>query len=89
MKFVTVKDLKVETPKVLKLTDQGEDVVVTYRGKPRALIRRLTEDEIEDYVIANSPKIRKLLGEAEQEMREGKLVDFEEFLNARKAKRKI
>ena len=43
--FRTVKDLKERTPKVLADAQRG-DVIITLHGKPQALIRRFTEDEL-------------------------------------------
>ncbi len=36
-------------------------VVVTRRGKPLALLRVLTDEEWEDYVVSTSPTFRRIL----------------------------
>jgi prevent-host-death family protein len=51
MKFMNVRDLRLETPRVLKTVQKGEKVVITSHGKPQAILLRLSEDEIEDLVF--------------------------------------
>jgi len=41
------------------------DVVVTRRGKPVALLRVLTDEEWEDYVVSRSPVFRRILKRSE------------------------
>lgn len=39
----TTKDLRLHTAEVLAAADRGEEVVITYRGKRRALLTRWRE----------------------------------------------
>jgi len=41
----------------LQKTGKGEHVFIAYREKPRAVIQRITEDEIEDYILLTHPKL--------------------------------
>ena len=41
----TTKDLRLHTAEVLAAAERGEDVVITYRGKRRALLTRWPENE--------------------------------------------
>jgi len=34
----TTKDLRLHTPELLAATERGEEVVITFRGKPRAVL---------------------------------------------------
>jgi len=79
MKFVNAKELKDKLPEYLRIIET-EDVIVTYRGKPKALIRHFTEDDMEDYVLANHPEIRASLEEAYQEFWEGKVNDLDTLI---------
>ncbi len=72
--------LKNKTNKILKEVMKGNPVIITYRGKPAASLTPLTEDDLEDFVLENSPKIRKMIAEAEKDIREGKLISLEEYL---------
>jgi prevent-host-death family protein len=60
MRFVSVRELRLETPKVLRSVSRGEKVIVTNRGKPQAAIIRLTEDDIEDLVLAHPSFLREI-----------------------------
>ncbi len=61
MRFVNVRELKNKTSCVLRRAGKGEDIVVTSRGKPCAVIHGLTENEIEDYILLNRPAFEKKL----------------------------
>jgi len=84
MKFTNVRELKNKTSELLRITDKGEDVIVTCRGKPRAIIQHFSEDELEDYVILNHPKIKEKLAKAYREYLEGKAVDLDELISQTK-----
>lgn len=60
MKFVNLRDLRINASAILGQVRRGEDVVVTYRGKPEAAVIYLTEDMVEDFVLLRN---RKLLRE--------------------------
>jgi prevent-host-death family protein len=45
MKFVTVSQLRADAPRIIgELEKTGEEVVITKKGKPVAILRRATED---------------------------------------------
>ena len=65
MKVANTVDLKNKTNKLLRQVMRGEAVIVTYRGKPAASITPLSEEDLEDFVLEHSPKIRKMVAAAE------------------------
>jgi antitoxin (DNA-binding transcriptional repressor) of toxin-antitoxin stability system len=81
MKFVNVKELHDKTSEILrKIEFEGEEVVVTLYGKPKAIIRRLTEEEVEDYILANHPKFKKALEKSYQDVSAGKVTSLDELI---------
>lgn len=84
MRFANMKELKEKTAFIFSMADKGEDIIVTYKGKPRAVIHGLTEEDIEDYIIANSPRIRKILDEAEKDYKKGKFKTLDDYIEERK-----
>lgn len=46
MKFANVRELKAKTSDILKEVELGEEIVVTYHGKPKALLSKISEQEI-------------------------------------------
>lgn len=47
MRFTNVRALKMKTSELLEAVEEGEEIVITYHGKPKALLIRIGEEEIE------------------------------------------
>jgi prevent-host-death family protein len=85
MRFANTVELKNKTNAILREVTKGKPVIITYRGKPIASLTSLREEDLEDFVLENSPRIRKMLTEAEGDIQSGKLTPFDEyFSNAEK-----
>jgi prevent-host-death family protein len=80
MRVTNTVELKNKTNEILREVKSGKQVIITYRGKPAAALIPLGEDDLEDFILENSPKFRKMLVEAEKDIREGKIVPFEDYL---------
>ncbi len=87
MKFSTVRELKINTRKVLDFVSQGKPVIVTFRGKPKAAIIKISEDEIEDFILEYDPEIRKRIEEGIKDLEEGRKMSFDEFVALRKTEK--
>ena len=57
MKTANVRELKSKLSQYLK-DAETEDIIVTSHGRPCAVLRGLAGEELEDYIISNSPKIK-------------------------------
>ena len=66
--FVNVRELKSRASAVLRRSRTG-DVVVTSRGKPTAVLHAVNEQDLEDYLLAHSPKFIKSLEHSYREYR--------------------
>jgi prevent-host-death family protein len=76
MKFVTLRELKINPSKVLdSLT--GEDIVVTRSGKPAAALVYLDENLLDEFVLAHHPKLIRELGAARAEYEKKGGIDHE------------
>ena len=80
MRFANTVELKNKTNKILKEVMKGSPVIITYRGKPAASITALTEDDLEDFVLENSPMVQKMIMEAQKDIQAGKVVSLKEYL---------
>jgi len=80
MKVANTVDLKNKTNKILREVMKGQPVIITYRGKPAASLTPLSEEDLEDFILENSPKIRKMISEAVKDIKEGKLTSLEEYM---------
>ncbi len=80
MRFVNVRELKNKTSEILRCAGGGEDVIVTSRGKPCAVLQRLTENEIEDYILLNHPGFKRKIKEAIKEYAAGETKDIDKLI---------
>ncbi|OGW60734.1 MAG: hypothetical protein A2V83_10785 [Nitrospirae bacterium RBG_16_64_22] len=78
MKFANVRDLRLETKKILGEA-RDEDVLVTYRGKPWVIIQKITEDDLEDYILTHHPRFRRALQKSFKEKEAGKLKPLKDL----------
>jgi prevent-host-death family protein len=47
MKFTNVRTLKMNTAKLLHEVEDGEEVVITYHGKPKAMLIKIAGEELD------------------------------------------
>ncbi len=76
VRFVNVKELNSKTSEVLHSTEDGRDVFVTFRGKPKFVIHCLGDD-LEDYILANHPYYVEKAEQAWKEHLSGESVDID------------
>lgn len=88
MKYANIKELQRDASDIINRVEKGEDVIITKRGKPAAVIYPLTEDVIEDYMIQHSPTIRKKIEEGLKDAREGRVIPIEDLLKTRKGRKR-
>ncbi|MDO9124979.1 MAG: type II toxin-antitoxin system prevent-host-death family antitoxin, partial [Deltaproteobacteria bacterium] len=70
---------------ILKIAEK-EEVVVTSRGKPTAIIKGISEDDFEDYLHENNPRFLAALEKAREEYLELGGIELAEYLKKRKLK---
>ena len=80
MKVTNTVGLKNKTNEILREVMKGNPVIITYRGKPAASLSPLTEDDLEDFILENSPKIRNMIIQAEKDFQAGKVTPLNEYL---------
>jgi prevent-host-death family protein len=59
VKFANVRELKTKTSEILRTVERGNTILVTTHGRPTAMLVPVTEDDIEDALLAYSPTLRK------------------------------
>ena len=84
MKVANTVELKNQTNRLLRRAMQGEAVIITYRGKPAAALTGLSEDDLEDFVLEHSSKVKKLIAEADADRKAHRLVSLETYLSRSK-----
>ncbi len=79
MKIASVAEVKAKLSGYLRMSEEGP-VIITRNGKPVAVLLSVTdEEEIERLILAYSPRFRKILELAEQQVREGRGIQHDEF----------
>jgi prevent-host-death family protein len=79
MKIASLADVKAQFSAFVK-ESAGGPVVVTRNGKPVAVLVGVNEDaEVEDLLLAHSPRLRALLDASRRELAEGKGIPHDEF----------
>jgi prevent-host-death family protein len=86
MKFANVRELKNKTSEILRKAEK-EAVIITSKGKPRAIVTAITEDDFEDYLLEKSDALHDMLAEAHAEYRNKGGVSLDDYLLKRKKRR--
>jgi antitoxin (DNA-binding transcriptional repressor) of toxin-antitoxin stability system len=80
MKFATVRELSSGTSHILREVDGGEAVIVTKFGKPKYLLIEITEDGIEDYILAKHYHLEDEFDKGVEELKTGKTKSLRALL---------
>jgi antitoxin (DNA-binding transcriptional repressor) of toxin-antitoxin stability system len=83
MKVANTVELKNKTNQLLRAVMKGEVVVITHRGKPAASLTALTEDGLDDFILEHSPKVKKMIADAEAARLKGEVISLEDYLRSR------
>lgn len=86
MKFANVRELKNKTSEILRKAEK-EAVIITSKGKPRAIVTAISEEDFEDYLLEKSDALRDVLAEAQAEYRSKGGVSLQDYLSKRKKRR--
>ena len=79
VQFVNVRELKNHASDVIRRTRKG-DVVVTSRGKPTVVLHAVSDHELQDYLLAHSPKFLRSLERSYREYQRKGGVSVETLL---------
>jgi prevent-host-death family protein len=87
MRIASVAEIKSQFSSFLKASEAGP-IVVTRNGKAVAVIVGVQdEDEIEQLLMAYSPRLQAILEASRKQIREGDVLSHEEFWKEVKASR--
>ncbi len=87
MRYASVRELKNRTSAVVRETLR-DDVVVTSRGRPVALLQRLNKEDLEDYVFYSAPAVRREIERRWEAHRRGaKTIPLKDLLDSYRRRR--
>jgi prevent-host-death family protein len=70
-----VRELKNRASEVVRrVREEGTEYVITYQGRPVAVILPLAEEDLEDYVLAHHPHLVELRERARASIQRGEFV---------------
>jgi len=87
VKFANVRELKTKTSEMLRTVERGNTVLVTTHGRPTAMLVPVTEEDIEDALLAYSPKLRKKIEEGLKDIRAGRTMALSDYKVKRSRKK--
>jgi prevent-host-death family protein len=80
MPKVGVRELKNRTSEILRaVREEGTEYVITYQGRPMAVLLPVDEEDLEDYVLAHHPHFVELRERARQAIRQGEFATSREL----------
>ncbi len=59
VQFVNIRKFKSQLSEVIRRSRRQGDVVVTSRGRPTAVLHAISEEDLEDYLLAHSQRFLK------------------------------
>ena len=88
MKFISVREAKAKLSKILRDTTK-EDIIITSWGKPKALLQKLGEEDLEDYIISHSRKIRDSIEKSWEAYKRGEITSLDKIIESKKKIEKV
>ena len=83
MKFTNVRELKAKTSEMLRTVERGNTVLATTHGRPTAMLVPVTEDDIEDALLAYRPTLRRKIEEGLKDIRAGWTMALSDYKTKR------
>jgi prevent-host-death family protein len=87
VRFTNVRELKAKTSEMLRTVEKGNTVLVTTHGRPTAMLVPVTEEDIEDALLAYSPQLRKRIEAGLKDIHTGRTMPLADYIR-RRARRK-
>ncbi len=87
MKFTNVRELKAKTSEMLRTVEKGNTVLVTTHGRPTAMLVPVSEEGIEDVLLAYSPQLRRKIEAGLKDIRAGRTRPLSEYIRRRTRRR--
>ena len=89
MATVNIRELARNTSKVIDdVAKRHRATLVTRAGRPVAAVVPIDAEALEDWILANAPEFVKGMRLADEEMKRGETVSFDDLLAADKRKPK-
>lgn len=75
MQFVNIRELSRATSKYVKIANENDEIIITRNGHPYAILQRIDDKELEDYILAKHLNLNKDFKTAHSEYQKGKTIN--------------
>jgi prevent-host-death family protein len=75
--IIGIRELKARASEVIARSERGERFLVTKRGRPVSILLPVDASEFEDFILANSPELVRLVRRAERDLALGRTVSWD------------
>ena len=80
MRFINIRELSKSPSKYLKSANEEGDIIITRNGKPFAVISKIDESELEDFILAKHFDLEKEFKNALEEFKKDDTLNAHELL---------
>ena len=80
MQFVNIRELSRATSKYVKIANEKDEIIVTRNGHPYAILQRIDDDELEDFIIAKHLNLNDEFKVAQKEHQKSKTINARDLL---------
>lgn len=81
MQFVNIRELSRSPSKYMKLANAENDIIITKNGHPYALLLKITDDELEDFILTKHFDLENEFKIAQKEYLSGETTSARTLLN--------
>ena len=80
MQFVNIRELSRATSKYVKIANESDEIIITRNGHPYAILQRIDDNELEDFILAKHLDLKKEFTIARTKYSKGKTVNARDLL---------
>ena len=80
MQFINIRELSRSPSKYVKIANEKDDVIITRNGHPYALLSKITDDELEDFILTKHFNLEDDFKTAKKEYKAGKTVNIRNLI---------
>ncbi len=78
--FMGVKEMKGQMSAVVRdIAEDDKWIIITWHGKPRAVLMPFSEEDLEDFILANHPELIRRREEARKEIKDDDFLTHKEM----------
>ena len=81
MQFVNIRELSRATSKYVKLANEKDEVIVTRNGHPYAILQKIDDTELEDFILAKHLHLNNEFQAAKKEHQKGKTINARDLID--------